>query len=279
MGMIKLIDSLSQVSQSRVRVDIYNEPIQVRKVMIEGSADFALLPSTMAAILYNKGIDYQLLAIPVWGTLYLFGSDTTLTQWEHLKGKKINIMAKGMTPDILFRHLLEKNGLNPLRDLELDYSFPTHIDLANAVAAGQATLGVISEPMVSLVMQRNKSVHALFDLDMEWQKIHSVPLAQTALMVKGDFTERFPGYLEQIISSYKYSTLWVNEYPDSAAALMVKHQILPDVEVARNSIPRSNLKFVDARDVKDGIYSYLSVFYEMNPDIIGGKMPNEDFIY
>lgn len=279
MGMIKLIDSLSLEPESKIKVDIFNEPIQVRKMVIEGSADFALLPTTMATILYNRGMEYKLLAIPVWGTLYLFGNDSTITQWEHLKGKKINAMAKGMTPDVLFRYLLEQNGLNPDRDVELDYSFPTHIDLANAVAAGQSTLGVISEPTASMVMQRNKEVHAILDLDREWQKIQNSPLAQTALIVKQSFAEKYPEILQQMVSSYKYSTRWVNTYPDSAAALMVKHQILPDEEIARNAIPRSNLNYVEAKDVIEGIYSYLSVFYEMNPDIIGGKLPHEDFIY
>lgn len=279
MGMIKLIDSLTLEPESNIKVEIFNEPIQVRKMVIEGSADFALLPTTMAAILYNRGMEYKLLAIPVWGTLYLFGNDTTITQWEHLKGKKINAMAKGMTPDVLFRYLLEQNGLNPERDVELDYSYPTHIDLANAVAAGQTALGVISEPMVSMVMQRNKNVHAILDLDCEWQKVQDSPLAQTALLVKQSFAENHPDILQQIVNSYKYSTLWVNNYPDSAAALMVKYQILPNEEVARSAIPRSNLNYVDAKDVRDGIYSYLSVFYEMNADIIGGKLPHEDFIY
>lgn len=60
-----------------------------------------------------------------------------------------------MTPDVLFRHLLRKNGLDPDRDLLLDYSFPTHIDLAQAVNAGQAELAVISEPLATLAIRNN----------------------------------------------------------------------------------------------------------------------------
>ncbi len=279
MGMIKFIDSISIIGDSHIKVEILNEPIQVRKMIIEGTADFAILPTTMAAIIYNKGIDYRLVAIPVWGTLYLFGSDTSITKWEHLRGKRINVMAKGMTPDVLFRYLLEQNGLDPNKDVTLDYSFPTHIDLANAVAAGQASLGVISEPMVSMVMQKNTSVAPIFDLNDEWKKLQSIPIAQTALMVNNNFAIKNHTVLEYIINSYKYSSQWVNQYPDSAASLLVKHNILPNYEVAYNAIPRSNLMFVNAREVRDGINSYLRVFYEMNPDIIGGKMPNEDFIY
>src|SRR5690606_17270715 len=81
MGMIWMIDSLRRATNPTVSVEIVAEPIQVRQWMLEGTADFAVLPLTMAAILYNKGIDYRLLAIPVWGTLYLAGSDPSIAEY------------------------------------------------------------------------------------------------------------------------------------------------------------------------------------------------------
>lgn len=279
MGMIKMIDSISNATNTNIRIEIVNEPIQARKMMLDGSAQFAVIPTTLGSILYNKGLDYRALAIPVWGTLYLFGTDRTITQWEHLKGKRVYSMAKGMSPDELFRHLLLENGLIPDKDVELDYSFPTHIDLANAVAAGKAPLGVISEPLVSMVELRNEQVFSIFDLNDEWKKIHNEPFAQTALMVSHEFATSHPKEVEQIVKSYKFSTQWVNDEPNSAAKLIVKYNILPDEEVALRAIPKAQLKFELARDVKDGVIDYLRVFYAMNPDIIGGKIPDENFIY
>ena len=279
MGMIRMIDSLANAPNADIKVKILNEPIQVRKMVIDGSADFAILPTTMAAIIYNKGLDYKLMAIPVWGTLYLFGNDTTISSWSDLKGKTINVMAKGMTPDVLFRYVLLANGIDPNKDVTLDYSFPTHIDLANAVAAGQASLGVISEPLVSMVIQRNPSVVPIFDLNSEWQKIESAPIAQTALIVKSSLVKNNADLVGKVASSYSYSSQWVNANPDSAAALIVKYEILPNTEVAKNAIPRSNLNYVDARAITDDVNRYLKVFYQMNADIIGGKLPDENFIY
>ena len=279
MGMIRLIDSLSRGNNHNVRVEILNEPLQVRKMMIDGSADFAILPTTMAAIVYNKGLKYQLIAIPVWGTLYLFGSDTTITRWEDLRGKKVNVMARGMTPDVLFRYLLQKNGINPDKDITLDYSFPNHIDLANAVAAGQADLAVLSEPLASLAMQNNKAVRRIFSLNDEWNRFEGIPLSETAFMAKKSVIKNNRPLLEKLISGYEASTEWVNQNPDSAAKLIVKYNILPNAGVAKNAIPLSNLKFVRAKGIKSQINAYLNVFYRMNTDIIGGKIPDEDFIY
>mgnify|MGYP002476536594 FL=1 len=158
MGMIRMIDSLNNGTGHSLEVKILNEPLQVRKMMLDGTADFAILPTTMAAIMYNKGLKYKLVGIPVWGTLYLAGSDSGVAGWEDLKNKRIYVMARGMTPDVMFRYLLRKNGIDPDKDVTLDYSFPTHIDLANAVAAGQAGLAIISEPLASLVIRRNKNI-------------------------------------------------------------------------------------------------------------------------
>jgi NitT/TauT family transport system substrate-binding protein len=36
---------------------------------------------------------------------------------------------------------------------------------------------------------------------------------------------------------------------------------------------------VPAKNIEDEITNYLKIFYKMNPDIIGGKIPDNNFIY
>ena len=276
-GMVKMIDSLNQLENSTTEIKIYNEPIQVRKLMLENEVDFAVLPTTMGSILYNKGLPYKLAAIPVWGTLYLFGNDTTVKTWNDLKGKRINVMAKGMTPDVLFKYLLVQNRIDPGQDVILDYSFPTHIDLANAVAANQADLAVISEPLVSLVMQKNKQIHPIMDLNTEWQKVNETPIAQTAFLVHQDLTLQNKIELEKILRSYKNSSSWVIQNQEKAAELIVKYNILPNTQVALSTIPRCNLDFKEASEIKKEITEYLKTFYELNPAIVGNKIPDDNF--
>ncbi|MCI2083152.1 MAG: ABC transporter substrate-binding protein [Bacteroidales bacterium] len=279
MGMIQYIDSVDNAPHSNVKVMILNEPMQVRKMMLDGTADFAVLPTTMAAVLYNKGLDYKMVSVPVWGTFYLFGNDSTVKGWDDLRGKRVNVMARGMTPDALFRYLLERNGLDPERDLTLDYSFPTHIDLANAVAAERVSLGVVSEPYVSLAMRKNNHIHIILDLNAEWNKVQGIPIAETAFIGKDSVLKSDAGFVKKLEAAYAYSTKWVNEHPDSAAVLMVKYGLLPDVATARSSIPRSNLEYVSARGIEREIGDYLNIFYELNPEFVGGKIPDENFYY
>lgn len=279
MSMIKMIDEMDTLQGKSAEFIIKNEPVQLRPLILQNKVDFAIVPTNMAAILYNKHHAYHVAAIPVWGTLYLFGSDTSISSWSDLRNKKIHLMAKGMTPDVMFRYLLDENGLNPNSDVKLDYSFPTHIELANAIASGKAELGVISEPMVSMVKQKNSSVHSLLSLNNEWKKITGLSIPQTSLLVNNKFAENNNEWVRQFLAEYKKSIEWVNNNPEQASELIVKHNILDNKQTAEKAIPACNIKYQDAREAKQTIVSYLEIFYNMNPDIVGGKIPDEKFYY
>lgn len=275
--MIRLIDSLEGLDDANITVELFNEPLQVRKMMLDGTADFAILPTTMAALLYNKGLDYRMVAVPLRGTLYLCGNDTTIHTWNDLRGKKVYLMAKGMTPDVLFQHLLIENGLVPYEDVDLDYRFPTHIDLANATLAGRANLSVLSEPYLSQALIKNPNLHILMDLTDEWNKIQGISLCETALLSKGSLVENHDASIGLIISAYQRSADWVNTHPDSAAMLSVRHGIIADTAAVVQSIPRSHIGVIEMREARNEVEAYLKVFYDMQPEIIGEKMPDEKF--
>ncbi|MBO4768648.1 MAG: ABC transporter substrate-binding protein, partial [Bacteroidales bacterium] len=268
---------LAKEEAPSVRVEIFIEPLQVRKLMLTDSVDIAILPTTMAALLYGKGVDYRMAAVPIWGTLYLCGTDTTIRSIADLRGRKVYLMAKGMTPDVMFRHLLLANGLEPFRDVDLDYRFPTHIDLANATMAGRADMSVITEPYLSQALNANPSLHVLLDLNEEWAKVDSAPVTETALVVRGAFAEEHPEAVEAFVDALRRSAEWVNANPGEAAALSVRYGINPDSAAVAGSIPRTNLRVEAASSVKEAIIDYLRVFYEMEPEIIGGSMPDEKF--
>ena len=278
-SMIHMIDSLQSIQDKKINFQVKNEPLQIRPLLFQEKVEFAVVPTNMAAILYNKGVNYQLAAVPVWGTLYLFGNSKEVDSWSDLKGKKIHLMAKGMTPDVMFRFLLDKNGIDPLKDVELDYSFPTHIELANAVASGKAELGVISEPMVSMVISKNNRVKPVLSLNEEWKKQTSMEIPQTALLVNKTYASENQQAVNQFLKKYAESIRWINTHPKSGAKLIVKNNILENEQVAYQSIPRCNMQFRYAYDIREMVSDYLKIFHRMNPDIIGGKLPDEDFYY
>ena len=280
-GMIKMIEDPPDIYGRKPSFVINNEPIKTVPLISQGKVDFAILPSNLAAVLYNQGVDYQLAAIPVFGTLYLFGTDSTIHTWQDVKGKTIYSMGKGLTPDVILRYLLQKNDIDPEIDVTIDYSFPSHIELAHAVASGHADLAVISEPLVSMVIAKNPDIIAIFDLNKEWEKSTKgeIPLAQTALLVRKSFAQENPRSVRKFLEYYEESELWINDNYLEGAAYIVKHNVLPDTSIALASIPKCNIRFARAIDIKPSIDEYFTIFYNFNPEIIGGKVPDEGFYF
>ncbi len=278
-SMVKMMQDSVLSDSAVMEFVIKTEPNLVKPMILQEQADIAILPTNMASILFNMGAKYKIAVIPVWGTLYVFGEDSTVKSWQNLKGKKVYLMGRGMTPDIMFRYLLSRNGLKPDKDFFPDYSFPTHLELGNAVAAGNAGLAVLSEPMVTIANSRNPKVKRLLSLEDEWNRVSgdSVPFAQTALLIRNSFAERHPALVKAFVEKYKESIHWVNTNPALAANLVVQFKIMPDTALARKTIPGCRLEFREAWPMKDGINSYLKVFYDFDPAIVGGKLPANDF--
>jgi len=278
-SMVKMMEDTLLSDSAVMKFVVKTEPNLVKPLLLQGEADMAILPTNMASILFNLGAKYKIAVIPVWGTLYVFGEDSTVTGWSKLKGKKIYLMGRGMTPDIMFRYLLTRNGFKADKDFSADYSFPTHLELGNAVAAGKAGLAVLSEPMVTLANSKNPKVKRLLSLEDEWNRVFkdTVPFAQTALLVKIEFAEKHPALVKAFVEKYRESIEWVNKNPAAASLLIVKNKILPDTSLARKTIPGCRLEYKEAWPMKAGINSYLKVFFDFDPTIVGGKLPSDDF--
>jgi NitT/TauT family transport system substrate-binding protein len=278
-SMVKMMQDSILSDSAIMKFIIKTEPNLVKPMILQEQADIAILPTNMASILFNLGAKYKIAVIPVWGTLYVFGQDSTVKKWQNLKGKKVYLMGRGMTPDIMFRYLLTKNGLKPDKDFFPDYSFPTHLELGNAVAAGKAGLAVLSEPMVTIANSRNPKVKRLLSLEDEWNRVSgdSIPFAQTALLIKNSFAENHPALVKALVEKYKESINWVNTNPALAANLIVQFRIMPDSALAMKTIPGCRLEFREAWPMKSGINRYLKVFYDFDPVIVGGKLPANDF--
>jgi NitT/TauT family transport system substrate-binding protein len=128
-------------------------------------------------------------------------------------------------------------------------------------------------------MALNPQVRRIFSLHEEWNRSEGIPIAETAFMAGNNVIRNNRQLVEQLLKSYDLSTQWVVHHPDSAADLIVRYHILPDREAAFRSIPQINFKFVRADTIRNQVSEYFNVFYEMNPDIIGGRIPDENFYY
>ncbi|MEA1876901.1 MAG: ABC transporter substrate-binding protein [Bacteroidota bacterium] len=277
--MLHMMEKTSLIGNKQIDYQVHAEPNRIRSILLQEEAEFAFLPSNMAAILYNKEVPYQVVMIPVWGTLYLCGDTEQIKTIKDLSGHRVYSMARGLNPDIIFRYLLTQNGLIPDKDLTMDYSFPTHIDLANAVIAGIAPLAVLSEPQMSLVLKKNPDIKVLVDLNNEWKKNHISGIPQTALVAHKDLIRNQPQLLDKIIREVSASCSSANKNPYKTAELCVKYNILGEEDAALQAIPRCNILPVTGENILKPLNTYLQIFYNFNPLSIGEQLPDEDFIF
>ncbi len=281
--MIKLIDEAAANNEnSNFTYEIIGSPdIMISRIMSNEIA-IAVLPTNVAAKLYNKGVDIKLVAVVGGGVLYLVSDknqNIKKGKWEDLKGKKINIIAKGSTPDVIFRYLADKNGIDTERDLVCDYSFD-QVELSQLLIAGKQDIGILPEPFVTGSIKANNNLEIVMDIQEEWGKINSSNiLPQTCLIVSSYIIDHNKNILEIFLKDYKDSINWANNNPGDAGSKAEKLEIGIKEEIAETAIPGCNLMYEDRKSAKEILDEYMKVLYQFSPEDIGGKIPESQFYY
>ncbi len=285
-GMIKMIDEQQTIGENtHVIYDILPTPDVLVSKLLNGEYDFATIPANVASIIYNKKGEYQVAGVPIWGVLYVVTNGVETTDWDDFKGQTIYPFAQASTPDVIFKYLLEQNGVS-LDDVTFDYSVQ-QAELAQAIVAGEVSIAVLPEPFVTAVTMKNADIKIAMDIQQEWKAVHTesteapadASYPMTAVVVKKEFAETHPEMVEAFLNQYNDSTMWVNESTAEAATLVEKHEIGLTAEAAEQAIPRCNLELVNASTAESAINHYLKVLNEFSPKTIGGQMPDENFYY
>lgn len=280
-SMIKMMEEKPALTgKSTVEYQVLDNPELLTSKMMSGEVDIAALPTNLAANLYNKGVAYQLAAVSSWGVMYVVTTDKSVTDWSSLKGRKISVFGKGTTPDIVFRYLLQKNGINPDKDVQLDYTLG-QVELAQSLIAGRVTLAVVPEPWVTQAVKNNPNTKVALDLQKEWEKAQGDKMAMTVtcLAVKKDLAASHPEVVDNFLKYYSESIDWVNKNPAEAGQLVEKHQIGLKAAVAGEAIPRCYLRYQSAKESKESVNRFLQVLFDFAPQSIGGKLPDDAFYY
>jgi NitT/TauT family transport system substrate-binding protein len=152
--MIKMHEEKPQLSDKITAnyIIVPNPEIMVSK-LLSGEIDIATLPTNVAAKLYNKGLGYNLAAVTGYGVLYILDNTGELKDWSSLKGKKINVISKGSTPDVALRFLLNKNNIDAGNDVVLDYTLE-QVELSQMMIANKAEIAILPEPFVTMVLSK-----------------------------------------------------------------------------------------------------------------------------
>lgn len=280
-GMVKLFDDADQNAASPYSYTIKGAADELTPLLLQGELDIVSVPSNLASVLYNKtegGV--KALAVNVLGVLYLaeYGTDE-ISSVADLKGKTIYATGKGSTPEYFLRYVLTQNGLDPDKDVTLDFkSEPSEVvAVLNAEGSGVAML---PQPyVIAAAGQLGEDFQVKLSLSEEWEKVGSGSLCTTAcILVRTQFAEENPEAVEQFLADFAASASWVNENPEEAGELCGKYDIVK-AAVAKKAIPQCNIVCITGAEMKAALSGCLNVLFEQNPKAVGGNLPGDDFYY
>jgi len=279
MSMVGAMDGLKGNERVNLEFEIIPTPDLIAAKLINNEVDAMVLPTNLAAILYNKGVEYKLAASTIWGTLYMVSTEE-ISDWSDLKGKEIYTIGRGLTPDVTLRYLLTENGLDPDTDVTITYVSGA-TELAPTFLSGRSTISVMPEPMLSAVLTKNKEAKIIFDFQKEWGDAtgtgNSYP--QASLVISSKTIEENPRAVGGFLRMVDRSANWINENPEMAGEAAEALDIGLKKAIVMKAIERSNIRFVPAPDAKSEIVTYFEILMESSEKLIGGKMPDEDFYY
>jgi len=135
--------------------------------------------------------------------------------------------------------------------------------------------------MASILLTKDTSIHIVTKLNCEEFVLNTDVdiFAQTSFLVNNKYIENYGESIDRICAAYSRSCNFINDQPDEAARLLVKHRFLTDFNAARISLPLCNIRYVGAFAVERELMKYLNIFFEYDPASIGGKLPNRNIIY
>jgi len=280
-GMIKFMDEVDngEITTNNYSFEISAAADEIVPKIVQGKIDIAAVPANLSSVLYNNTQGkIQVIAISTLGMMYVVENGNTITSIEDLRGKTIYAGFKGNSPEYDFNYILGAHGINPGKDLDIEWK-SEHTECVAALATGNAAIAILPQPFVTIAQMQNENIRIAIDLNNEWEKLQEESENPSALVTgvivaRTEFINQNPGAIADFLERYSASVEYANANIGEAADLVGKYDIFP-VAVAQKAIPYCNITFIEGQEMKEKLSGYLSVLFEQNPQAVGGALPGD----
>ena len=252
---------------------------EVVAAISNGDADIAAVATNLAATLYNKtsgGV--TVLAVNTLGVLSLLGNGQEVATIADLAGKTIYAPGQGANPEYILRYVLTGNGLDPDKDVTIQF-VGEGSELLTVWQSDPDAVILAPQPVATSILMQNENAAPLFDMTEEWNKISGNQLMMGCVIVRSAFLQENPGAVELFLQEYAASIEKAQTDVEGTAALCEQYGLIPKAALAQKAIPSCGLTFVTGAEMKTDLSAYLQVMYDANPKSVGGALPGDDFYY
>ncbi len=281
MGLASLLDRNS-------RKETHNEYVfslkgaadEITPLLNKGELDIAAVPANLAATLYNKTEGkITLLAVNTLGVIYITERGETVKSVADLKGKTIFATGKGTTPEYSLRYILAENGLDPDKDVTVEW-FGEASEVVAKAAQTAGAVAMLPQPYVTVAGTKIADLRVALDLNAEWNKTETDSMMVTGVVIaRTEFLKENKDAVDAFLKEYKASIKFANENVAETATLIEGLGIVEKAAIAEKALPFCNLKFLDGAEMKTAVGGYLKVLYDNNPAAVGNKLPDDAFYY
>lgn len=277
-GIVNLMDKATKgETEGKYEFTMSAQADEIAAKMISGDLDIALVPSNLAAVLYNKtknGI--TAIDINTLGVLYCVTGDTSVTSVKDLAGKQIIMTGQATTPEYSIRYLL---GQNNITDCKIEFkSEPSEV--AAILAGDPSKIAILPQPFVTVACAQNKAISTAFSLEDEWQNVTGGNGIVTGVtVVRNDFLKEHGNAVKTFLKEHAASVQTANSDLDTTAALVVANEIVGAEPVAKKAIPNCNIVCLTDDKLESNLSAYLKVLYDFDPSSVGGQLPGKDFYF
>lgn len=281
MGMVQLMDAAE--GEESYEFTLAASPDEVTPKLVQGEIDIAAVPANLSSVLYNNTDgQIQVLAVNTLGVLYIVENGDSIQSVSDLAGKTIYASGKGSTPEYALNHILSENGIDPQKDVTIEWK-AEHSECVAAISSKEGGIAMLPQPFVTTAQLKNDSIRTALDLTQEWEALQKDGVASSAMItgvavVRSDFAAEHPEAVSAFLDAYQESVAYVNANTQEASALIEKYDIVP-AAVAAKALPYCNITFIEGEEMKGKLSGYLEVLFNQNPKAVGGTLPAEDFYF
>lgn len=254
---------------------------EVVAAISNGDADIAAVATNLAATLYNKtsgGV--TVLAVNTLGVLYMLSNGQEIASVADLAGKTIYSPGQGANPEYILRYVLSGNGLDPDKDVTIQF-VGEGSELLTVWQNDPEAIIMAPQPVATSLLMQNEGAKTMFDMTAEWDKVAggASTLMMGCVIVRNEFLQENPGAVELFLKDYQASIGKAQSDVAGTAQLCELYGLIPKAALAQKAIPSCGLTFVTGGEMKTALSGYLQVMFDANPKSIGGTMPADSFYY
>lgn len=279
-GLVKLFsDSDAGNTVNKYNYSIYGTADEISTGMVKGDLDVAAVPCNLASVLYNKTEGQVVIAaVNTLGVLYIVEKGEELGSIADLKGKTIYTTGQGTTPEYTLRYLLSQNGLDPDKDVTIEFCSEAS-EVVSTIATMDSAVAMLPQPYVTVAQTKVDGLKVAFDVTKEWEKADKDSTVVTGVLIASKaFIEEHPEQFKAFLDEYKVSAEYANSNVEDTAELVESFDIFK-AAIAKKAIPECNVTFITGDDMKTKVSSYLKVLFDANPKAVGGKLPDDGIYY